>query len=48
MVTKIMLALALVILPVVGVTAAVGPGGQASSGYDRNMGSGGGNLVQRW
>jgi hypothetical protein len=48
MVPKIMLALVLVILTVVGVTAAVGLGGPASSGYDRNMGSGGGNLVPRW
>lgn len=50
MVAKITLALALVILAVAAVPASAGPGegGQAASGYDGNMGSGGGNLVPRW
>jgi hypothetical protein len=47
MVTKIILALALVIL---AVAASAGPydRGQAFSSYDRSMGSGGGNLVPLW
>jgi len=50
MAAKIILALALLILAVAAVPTfgGLGEDGQAASGYDGNMGTGGGNLVPRW
>jgi hypothetical protein len=50
MMAKIALVLALVILAIGGVRVSAGPGegGQAASGYGGNMGSASGNLVPHW